>query len=96
MLYSPYILLLTIQCIEGDTLHANLHLDIPGSHSKLCPGDKIKLSRFETDMWIVMYGWYGYGGNREVCGWYLLSCDDPSKIKPLSKPDMYDIVLITH
>lgn len=76
-------------------MYAHISLDIPTTGDKLYPGNVVKLERFDTEMWIVMYGWYSYGGNREVCGWYLLNKDNPSMIKPLSKPDLDDIVIIT-
>lgn len=71
-----------------------LKLDIPNSCSCITPGCKIKLGRFQTTTWIVSYGWYSWGGNRPVCGWYLVNEDDSSKLKPLQLPDLDDIYVI--
>ena len=76
-------------------MYKDIELEIPGTGDKLCPKSVVKLGRFETTLWIVMYGWYSYGGNREVCGWYLINKENPSILKPLSKPDLDDIVMIT-
>lgn len=75
-------------------LYSQISLDIPGTCYRLYPNNTVKLGRFDTELWIVLFGWYSYGGNREVCGWYLLNKKDPSIIKPLSKPDLADIVII--
>ena len=58
------------------------------------PGDIIKLSRFDDTFWQVQNGWYAWGGNRPVCGWYVVSKDDCKVIKPLQLPDLDDIILI--
>lgn len=60
----------------------------------LTPGCKIRIGRFESKLWSVKFGWYSYGGNRPVCGWYLESDDDEADIRPLQKPDLTDIYLI--
>lgn len=75
-------------------LYSQISLDIPGTCYRLYPNNIVKLGRFDTELWVVLFGWYSYGGNREVCGWYLLNKKDPSIIKPLSKPDLADIVII--
>lgn len=72
----------------------NLELPIPNTGIILRPGARIKLGRFETRTWIVLHDWYTYGGNRPVCGWYLLDTENPSIIKPLSKPDLDDIYIV--
>ena len=68
-------------------------LQFPDSNRALFPGDIVKLGRFSDKEWTVAYGWYSFGGNREVCGWYL---DSPltHELKPLQKPDLDDIYLI--
>lgn len=71
------------------------YITIPGTCDKLYPHTTVQLGRFDTVQWIVMYGWYSYGGNRDICGWYLINKSDPNMIKPLSRPDLDDIVLIT-
>lgn len=70
-----------------------LSLHTPGGVC-ICPGDEVKLGRFETATWKVAYGWYSWGGNRPVCGWYLINLSCTPEIKPLQKPDLDDIYLI--
>lgn len=69
-------------------------LEIPGSHTKIRPGNRVKLGRFDNTVWIVQFGWYSYAGNREICGWYLVKQDDPSVRKPFSKPDLDDCYFV--
>lgn len=74
-------------------------LKIPDSDIVLKEGDKIKLGRFdrknwEVNSWLVNYGWYSWGGNRPVCGWYLSNTHDLSIVKPLQLTDLDDIYLI--
>lgn len=64
-------------------------------HICLRPGHKIRIGRFSDTTWDVKFGWYSYGGNREVCGWYLQSCDNKHKIRPLQKPDLTDTYMVT-
>ena len=45
------------------------------------------------ETWEVCYGWYEFGGNRPVCGWYLKK-DGGLTVKPLQLPDLDDIYLI--
>ena len=71
----------------------NLSLDIPNTELVIRPGNEVKLGRFSTDSWTVRYGWYSFGGNRPVCGWYLEQGDGLT-IKPLQLPDLNDIYLI--
>lgn len=81
--------------MRGEIFLCNqISLDIPGTCYKLYPNNIVKLGRFDTEMWIVLFGWYSYGGNREVRGWYLRNKEHPYTIKPLSKPDLDDIILI--
>ena len=74
-------------------------LPVPNSEICLRPGYKVRLGRFESDIWIVSYGWYTWGGNRPVCGWYLtgnkpLSVGFDPCIKPLQLTDLDDIYLV--
>lgn len=71
----------------------NISLSIPNSEQVLRPGQVVKLGRFSTDSWKVMYGWYSFGGNRPVMGWYLEK-DAGHTVKPLQLPDLDDIYLI--
>lgn len=72
----------------------DIFLEIPNSHIRISQGSKIKLGRFEKVTWIVRYGWYSYGGNRPVCGWYLVNSQDPAELKPISLPDLTDIYFV--
>ena len=76
-------------------MESTAYLIIPGTGDKLYPKSLVKLGKFETTLWLVMYGWFRYGGNREICGWYLINKENPSMIKPISNIDLDDIVLIT-
>lgn len=69
-------------------------LPVPELNMELHPGNCIRLGRFARVAWIVCYGWYAWGGNREVCGWYLKDAKDPKSIKPLQRPDLIDIYLV--
>lgn len=73
----------------------NLFLNIPSSHEVIKPGNIVKLGRFSDDEWIVSFGWYEFGGNRPVCGWYLTK-DGGLVTKPLQLPDLDDIYLISY
>lgn len=68
-------------------------LYLPESDIHIYPGNLVKLGRFETETWEVQFGWYSYGGNRPVCGWYLTK-DGGLTIKPLQLPDLDDIYMI--
>lgn len=72
----------------------NISLEIPEFNISLTPGCRVKLGRFAVEIWIVAYGWYTWGGNRPVCGWYLMNMDCPKDIKPLQKTDLDDIYLV--
>lgn len=65
------------------------YVELPNHGGKLTVGSKVKLNRFSDDIWIVNYGWYAWGGNRQVLGWYLHN--DCGQIKPLQEPDLHDI-----
>ena len=72
----------------------NMILNLPTSGNYIRPGDIIKLHRFTNESWRVCFGWYSFGGNRPVCGWYLEK-DDGLTVKPLQLPDLDDIYLIS-
>ena len=72
----------------------HIELFVPELHMVLQPGCKVKLGRFETTLWTVAYGWYTWGGNRPVCGWYLIDESNPADLKPLERPDLDDIYVI--
>jgi len=69
-------------------------LEVPNANTTISPGYKIQIGRFDAQVWIVRYGWYSFGGNRSVCGWYLESESD-NVIKPIFKIDLDDIYIIT-
>lgn len=69
-------------------------LSIPDKSMCIFPKDVIVLNRFTTERWEVNYGWFSYEGNRKICGWYLLSLDDNSRIKPIQQTDLYDIYIL--
>lgn len=70
-----------------------LCIEVPNANISIRPGNKVKLGKFESELWKVCYGWYAWGGNRPVCGWYLVS-ENNGNIKPLQKPDLDDIYII--
>lgn len=72
----------------------NCSLQVPNSDIVICPNYKVKLGRFDTEKWVVKHGWYSWGGNRPVCGWYLISDSDNSKLKPLQLTDLDDIYIV--
>ncbi len=72
----------------------DLFLNIPNSPEVIRPGNLVRLGRFSDDDWTVRFGWYEFGGNRPVCGWYLTK-DGGLVTKPLQLPDLDDIYLIT-
>lgn len=69
-------------------------LAIPGRQEVLFPGCKVKLGRFQSQLWVIQFGWYSFGGNRPFCGWYMVAEDNPENIRPLQQPDLSDIYLI--
>jgi len=75
-------------------INNNFSIEIPQFQMKLTVGCIVKISRFDTVEWILLHGWYSWGGNRPVCGWYLKNRENPLDIKPLEKPDLDDIYLI--
>ena len=72
-----------------------LFLNIPDSDNIIMPGNIVRLGRFSDKDWTVCFGWYEFGGNRPVCGWYLTS-DGGLTVKPLQLPDLDDIYLINY
>lgn len=72
----------------------DLRLEIPEFNMTLVPGCRVRLGRFETAVWVVSYGWYSWGGNRPQCGWFLVDEINPSIVKPLQLPDLYDIYFV--
>lgn len=72
----------------------NLSLEVPNANTVIVPGNKIQIGRFSSKVWIVRFGWYSFGGNRSVCGWYLES-ESSDEIKPIFKIDLDDIYIIT-
>lgn len=71
-----------------------MKLDIPNRNVAIYPGCRIKLGRFDSTIWIASHGWYSWGGNRPVCGWYLTDVKNPQRVKPLQLPDLDDIHFI--
>lgn len=69
-------------------------LEVPNANTVIHPGNKIQIGRFDAKVWIVRYGWYSFGGNRSVCGWYL-EAESGEEIKPIFKIDLDDIYIIT-
>ena len=69
-------------------------LECPDQHMSILAGSIVRLGRFSSIEWMVAYGWYTWGGNRPVCGWYLMQCDAPSNLKPLQAIDLDDIYII--
>lgn len=65
-----------------------LPTDAPNLHIR--NGSKIKIGRFSPTIWCVTYGWYSFDGNRNMLGWYLVSSEDPTFIRPLMDIDLYD------
>ncbi len=63
--------------------------------SALClrPGYRVRLHRFESEEWVVGYGWFSFGGNRPMCGWFLTK-DAGLTVKPLQLPDLDDIYIV--
>jgi hypothetical protein len=73
-----------------------LVIKIPELDTQIRPGMTVRLGRFSTTDWKVLYGWYAWGGNREVLGWYLVNSADEKILKPLQRPDLADIYVIKH
>ena len=69
-------------------------LEVPNAKTTISPGYKIQIGRFNAQVWIVRFGWYNFGGNRSVCGWYL-EAESGDEIKPIFKIDLDDIYIIS-
>lgn len=72
----------------------NVELAAPDGSFVLRPTNQVRLSRFDSKVWVVEYGWYSWGNNRPVCGWYLRDKSDPKLIKPLQLSDLDDIYFV--
>ena len=70
-----------------------MELVIPEYNITVVPGSVIKIGRFNRESWVVGYGWYSWGGNRPVCGWYLTNILTQA-VKPLQYTDLEDIYII--
>lgn len=68
-------------------------LQVPDCDCCIKPNNIVKLGRFDRKCWKVGYGWYTWGGNRPVCGWYLVDAES-KEIKPLQLTDLDDIYVI--
>ncbi len=68
-------------------------LQVPDCGCCIKPGNIVKLGRFDRERWKVANGWYTWGGNRPVCGWYLINVKS-KLIKPLQLTDLDDIYVI--
>lgn len=73
---------------------ADMVLDVPKLDMQIRPGNFVRLSRFDHNIWVVGFGWYSFGGNRPICGWYLTLKDDPKTVKSLQLPDLDDIYMV--
>lgn len=69
-------------------------LEVPNTNTVISPGDRVQIGRFDAQVWIVRFGWYSFGGNRSVCGWYL-QAESSNDIKPIFQIDLDDIYVIT-
>ena len=69
-------------------------LSAPDTGVAIPEGAVVRMNRFDSEQWRVLYGWYTWGGNRPFCGWYAVSLNDPNRVKPMQLSDMYDIVVI--
>lgn len=69
-------------------------LEIPGTCEYIRPGCRIRLGRFSRTTWVVAHDWYSWGGNRAVCGWFLINAEDSSQLKPLQLTDLQDVYLV--
>lgn len=66
---------------------------IPGCNYQIKAGNIVKLGRYDSERWEVGYGWYAWGGNRPVCGWYLTNVITRT-VKPLQLTDLEDIYVV--
>lgn len=74
---------------------ASLRLQVPNTDVFLCPGDFVKLGRFDDVLWEVDHGWFSFGGNRPWCGWYLKSNVNGDYVeKPIQLTDLDDVYVV--
>ena len=69
-------------------------LILPDKKTCIRPGTTVVFNRFDTQRWVIDYGWYSAGGNRKVCGWYCYQECNRKNVKPVEEIDLYDIYLI--
>lgn len=69
-------------------------LEVPRLDMTIRPGNRVRLGRFDHNVWIVGFGWYSFGGNRPICGWYLTLESNPKTVKSLQLPDLDDIYMV--
>lgn len=74
-------------------MNDTLELSVPEFDLTIHPGDHIRIGRFSDTVWTVAYGWYAWGGNRPVCGWYLVN-QLTQGIKPLQYTDLEDTYMV--
>lgn len=70
------------------------YIDVPNTDLRIQPGSKVRLGRFDSTVWVVSHGWYSWGNNRPVCGWFLTECGNPEVVKPLQRTDLDDIYFV--
>jgi len=75
-------------------MRENLEIRIPDRDIELTPGCRVRLGRFDSTVWELSHGWYSWGGNRPVCGWFLSDICDTSIVKPLQLTDLDDIYFV--
>lgn len=71
----------------------SIELTIPEYDLTIYPGSVVRIGRFGGTDFRVGYGWYAWGGNRPVCGWYLTNILT-QEIKPLQYTDLEDTYLV--
>ena len=69
-------------------------LTLPDGEHYIYQGNIIRIGRFSSESWRVHYGWYEFGGNRKICGWYAENAADSNIIKPIQDADLLDIYYI--
>lgn len=68
-------------------------MELPECEYHICTCCTVVLGRYSNRKWKVGYGWYTWGGNRPVCGWYLTDIES-GDVKPFNKADLLDIYII--
>lgn len=72
-----------------------MKLQVPNTNVFLCPGDFVKIERFDDVLWEVDHGWFSFGGNRPWCGWYLkANINDEYVEKPIQLTDLEDVYVV--